>query len=410
MKYKLLALDLDGTLLQSDNTISAPTLNTLIKVQHAGVKIVIVSGRPTFGLKYAEEKLELSNYGGYAISYNGSCITDVKESENLFDKRIELELLPLLQKEADKKGLTLFTYGKDKIFTNHPENSHVLKEAEICGMEVVRVTDFSTEIDFAPSKCIIVSDDAAVVSDLENKWKKRLDGVSNVFSSEPFFLEFVPQYVDKANTLSFLLDRLKISRDEVVAIGDGNLDYTMIQLAGLGIAMGNAKDSIKSCADFVTDTNDNDGVAKAIGKIIESEIRSAQIPLEMMNAQTQNSLMGSLGIKYTFISENQVVATMPVDKRTRQPFGILHGGATLALAETIAGVGSMILCDPGSHVVGMQVSGNHISSAHEGDTVRGVGTLIHKGRSSHVWNVDIFTSTDKLISSIRVMNGVIQKK
>ena len=100
---------------------------------------------------------------------------------------------------------------------------------------------------------------------------------------------------------------------------------------------------------------------------------------------------------------------MPVDERTRQPFGILHGGASLALAETVAGLGSMILCKPDEIVVGMQVSGNHISSAHEGDTVRAVATIVHKGRSSHVWNVDVFTSTAKLVSSVRVVNSILKK-
>ena len=90
--------------------------------------------------------------------------------------------------------------------------------------------------------------------------------------------------------------------------------------------------------------------------------------------------------------------------------GILHRGATLALAETVAGLGSMILAKPDEMVVGMQVSGSHMSSAHEGDTVRAVGTIIHKGRSSHVWNVDIFTSTDKLVSSVRVINSILKKK
>lgn len=80
--------------------------------------------------------------------------------------------------------------------------------------------------------------------------------------------------------------------------------------------------------------------------------------------------MGNLGIQYTYASEDRVEATMPVDERTRQPFGILHGGATLALAETVAGLGSMILAKPDEMVVGMQVSGSHMSSAHEGDTVR----------------------------------------
>jgi len=120
--------------------------------------------------------------------------------------------------------------------------------------------------------------------------------------------------------------------------------------------------------------------------------------------------MVNLGIQFTFASESRIEATMPVDERTRQPFGILHGGASLALAETVAGLGSMILCKPDEISVGMQVSGNHISSAHEGDTVRAVGSILHKGRSSHIWNVDIFTSTDKLVSSVRVVNSILKKR
>ena len=100
---------------------------------------------------------------------------------------------------------------------------------------------------------------------------------------------------------------------------------------------------------------------------------------------------------------------MPVDHRTRQPFGILHGGAPLALAETVAGLGSMLSIKPEEYAVGMQVSGNHISSAHEGDTVRAVATIVHRGRSSHVWNVDVFTSTNKLVSTVRVVNSILKK-
>ena len=88
----------------------------------------------------------------------------------------------------------------------------------------------------------------------------------------------------------------------------------------------------------------------------------------------------------------------------------MHGGATLALAETVAGLGSMLIANPDEMVVGMQVSGNHMSSAHEGDTVRAVGSIIHKGRSSHVWDVNIYTSTDKLVSSVRVVNSILKKK
>ena len=134
------------------------------------------------------------------------------------------------------------------------------------------------------------------------------------------------------------------------------------------------------------------------------------VTLEALNAMGAENMVGLLDIQFTRIGDNELEATMPVDHRTRQPFGILHGGASLALAETVAGLGSMILCQPDEIVVGMQVSGNHISSAHEGDTVRAVATIVHKGRSSHVWNVDVFTSTNKLVSSIRVVNSVMKKR
>ena len=197
---------------------------------------------------------------------------------------------------------------------------------------------------------------------------------------------------------------------KVIAIGDGVCDVNMLQVAGLGIAMGHAQDSVKVCADYVTASNEEDGVAQSVEKLILAEVHAAEIPLDLLNERARHALMGNLGIQYTYASEERIEATMPVDHRTRQPFGILHGGATLALAETVAGLGSMITCQPDEIVVGMQVSGNHISSAHEGDTVRAVATIVHKGRSSHVWNVDVFTSTNKLVSSVRVVNSVLKKR
>lgn len=245
---------------------------------------------------------------------------------------------------------------------------------------------------------------------LENHWKRRLNGVLDVFRSEPYFLEVVGSRVDKANTLGVIMEMEGIKTDEIVVFGDGVADVTMLQLADLGIAMGNAPDSVKRCADYVTLSNNEDGVAVAVENYFLAEVRESEIPLDALNAQAQTTLMGNLGIQYTYASHERIEATMPVDHRTRQPFGILHGGATLALAETVAGLGSMVICNPDEFVVGMQVSGNHISSAHEGDTVRAVATIVHKGRSSHVWNVDVFTSTEKLVSSIRVMNSVMKRK
>lgn len=410
MKYKLLVLDVDGTLLNEEKAISKRTLAALLKVQQMGVRIALASGRPTYGLLPIAKSLELGLYGGFILSYNGSQIIDAKNGEVLFERRINPEMIPYIEKKAIKNGFALFTYHDDTLLTNTPDNVHVREEAALNNLKLIAEEEFSTAIDFAPCKCMLVSDDEEALTNLENHWKKRLDGVLDVFRSEPYFLEVVPCTVDKANTLAVLLEYLDIRRDEVLAIGDGVCDVAMIQLAGMGVAMGNSVDSVKICADYTTDTNGNDGVAQAVEKLILADIRATQVPLDQLNTQAKHALMGNLGIQYTYVSQERVEATMPVDHRTRQPFGILHGGATLALAETVAGLGSMVLCQPDEFVVGMQVSGNHISSAHEGDTVRAVATIVHQGRSSHVWNVDVFTSTNKLVSSVRVVNSVMKKR
>lgn len=410
MKYKLLVLDVDGTLLNRHNEISKRNLAALLKAQQMGVRIVLASGRPTNGLLSLAKSLELQNYGGFILSYNGCKIINMEDGKTLFERRINPEMLPYLEKKACKNDFAIFTYHNDTIITNRSDDKHVKAEAGLNQLKIIEEKEFSTSIDFAPCKCMLVSDDSEALTGLEEHWKKRLNGNLCVFRSEPYFLEVVPCGIDKANSLGVLLELLDVRREEVIAIGDGVCDVSLIQLAGLGIAMGNSLDSVKVCADYVTASIEKDGVAQAVEKIILDELRVAKIPLDQLNAQAKHALMGNLGIQYTYASDDRVEATMPVDERTRQPFGILHGGATLALAETVAGLGSMILCQSDEIIVGMQVSGNHISSAHEGDTVRAVATIVHKGRSSHVWNVDIFTSTNKLVSSVRVVNSVMKKQ
>lgn len=410
MKYKLLVLDVDGTLLNENKEITPRTQAALLKAQQMGVHVVLASGRPTGGVMPLAKALELDNYGGFVLSYNGGQIINVQTGELLFEKRIDPEMIPYLEQKAIKNDFTIFTYRKDLLITNHPNNQHVIEEADLNNLKIVGVDSFSEAIDFAPCKCVLTSDDEEALVGLENHWKKRLSGVLEAYRTEDYFLEVAPYFINKGNTLAVLMELLKVTTEEVVAIGDGVADVSMLQLAGTGVAMGNARDSVKVCADFTTLPNTMDGVAVAIEKAILASIKPSEIPLEQLNARAKHALMGNLGIQYTYASETRVEATMPVDERTRQPFGILHGGATLALAETVAGLGSMILAKPDEIVVGMQVSGSHVSSAHEGDTVRAVGTIIHKGRSSHVWNVDVFTSTDKLVSTVRVINSILKKK
>ncbi len=123
-----------------------------------------------------------------------------------------------------------------------------------------------------------------------------------------------------------------------------------------------------------------------------------------------NSMVGHLGIVFLPTEGETVRAEMPVDHRTCQPFGLLNGGASLALAEIVAGHGSMQLCGADEYACGMQVSGNHVSTVAVGGKVMACGTLLHRGRSSHIWNIDITTPEGVLVSTVRVVNFIGKRK
>ena len=121
------------------------------------------------------------------------------------------------------------------------------------------------------------------------------------------------------------------------------------------------------------------------------------------------NLSTSLGMEFISTTEDDTcMARMRVDERNRQPFGFLSGGASLALAENVAGVGSSALC-PDCACVGIEVSGSHVKAVAEGDTVTAYARLLHKGTTLHVWNVDIKDTTGDLISNVRVTNYVIRQ-
>lgn len=128
--------------------------------------------------------------------------------------------------------------------------------------------------------------------------------------------------------------------------------------------------------------------------------------LEDINNRMEHSLVSNLGIKVTYVSPTQIEAVMPVDERTCQPFGVLHGGASLALAETLAGVGSMLLLGDDEYAVGAEVTGNHVAPAPVGITLKAKAEIIHQGRSTHLWNVNIYNPEDTLISTVRVLNSI----
>jgi len=131
--------------------------------------------------------------------------------------------------------------------------------------------------------------------------------------------------------------------------------------------------------------------------------------------EIQTHIKGTLveTLNITFMeSDDQasLEATMPVVHALSQSMGVLHGGATISLAESMAGIGSNMLCGNDEQCFGMQISASHMSPALIGDTVYAKGIIQHKGRSTHVWNIDVFSqNTGLLISSIRITNAVVKK-
>lgn len=128
---------------------------------------------------------------------------------------------------------------------------------------------------------------------------------------------------------------------------------------------------------------------------------------DIMNGQMYHTMVEALGIKFLPSDDDIAWAEMPINEATRQYFGILHGGASLALAETIAGAGSLHLVEGKKKICGMQVTGNHIGMSATEGKVYGKATLLHGGRTTHVWSVDIVGEDGKLISTERVTNYIL---
>ncbi len=131
--------------------------------------------------------------------------------------------------------------------------------------------------------------------------------------------------------------------------------------------------------------------------------------IEDINHLNNNTMMEHLGIEYTEASPGFIKATMPVDHRTHQPMGLLHGGASVALAESVGSVGSALLVDLNHYsVVGAQITANHLRSVSSG-TVTAEAKIIHQGRNTHVWNIDITDERGRTISTCRLTNFIIKK-
>lgn len=270
-KIRLIAIDLDGTLVRSDQTISSHTADIVIRAQQQGVKVAIVSGRPTFGAEPAARILELEKYGGYLVSYNGAEIYECTTKHMLHSATLPQDVLPIIHNTACEHNLALMTYiGKEVITERTNIDDEYIRYSSMRNKMPIRpVNNFMEKATQSIVKCIITGAPDKLAS-IEAELNKSLHGLADAFRSEPFFLEIVPCGINKAEGISRLLSATGISPDEVMAFGDGYNDIPMIEYAGFGVAMGNAQDAVKEKAQHVTLSNDEDGVAKAINTYVLS--------------------------------------------------------------------------------------------------------------------------------------------
>ena len=233
-----------------------------------GAAIVLASGRPTAGIMPLAKELGLDKKGGCILSYNGGAIIDCATGETLYRKQLDAKYVPQLCAFAREQGVAIITYNKQGVVTESPEDEWALKECFTCKLPMQKVEDLAAYVDYPICKMLITLDPARRGEVLE-AGRKQFAGEIDLYPSSPFFIEAVPLGVAKDVSLGSLLESRGLTRDNLMACGDGLNDCSMIRFAGVGVAMQNAEPPVKEAADYVTVAdNSHDGVAEAIEKFI----------------------------------------------------------------------------------------------------------------------------------------------
>ena len=264
--YKLVAIDMDGTLLREDKTVSDRTKSAIKSAYAKGTKIVVASGRPLEGLSRYIEELGIYSDQDYVLSYTGSLVQNVETKEIIYKNILSGKDLHRLYDLSKEIGVNLHAFSKQGCIT--PKISEYSElEGKINGTPIVELNYDDISEDEAIIKVMFV--------DPEEQLEKAIKKIPQSFYEEytivrsaPFILEFLNKKSSKGAGIKALADFLGIKREEVICIGDSENDLDMIEYAGLGVAMGNAVEEVKVAADYITDTNDEDGVAKVIEKFV----------------------------------------------------------------------------------------------------------------------------------------------
>ncbi len=265
---KLVAIDLDGTLLNDKKEISTRNQAALKKAKALGVKVVITTGRPLRGIRPFLKTLELEETGDYSITFNGGLVQKNDTGQVMDKAALSFTEVKELIELARFLDLPLDILSDDIVLQVTTSKEHrsiydqlnpLLIFESVAESELVAERLYNKAVVAYPEG-FLDQQIALIPETVQDRFE--------VIKSRKNLLEFMPKGIDKAYGISLLIKQLGIKPDEVMAFGDEENDLPMIEFAGVGVAMGNAIAAVKAAADLITVTNEKDGVAKVIEDLI----------------------------------------------------------------------------------------------------------------------------------------------
>ncbi|MBP7176129.1 MAG: HAD family phosphatase [Thermoclostridium sp.] len=266
MKYRLLAVDIDGTLLNNKREITQRTKKAIHQTIDKGVIFTISSGRPIQGVEIITKQLEVDIP---VITYNGAMVITGNSKNIIYSCNMRQEDVLLVERLGTERNTTIAIWSDNQLFVNRLDERAV-KYSQLSGTQPKLYKDVHKLIQKGIHK-LLWYDTVERIHAFEKEMHELVGSSVNFHTSQPIFLEFVDVNASKAIALEKLGEHYRISREEMIAIGDGFNDLSMIEYAGLGVAMENAPEEIKKLADCVTLSNENDGVAYIIEQFILTE-------------------------------------------------------------------------------------------------------------------------------------------
>jgi Cof subfamily protein (haloacid dehalogenase superfamily) len=263
LNYRLIAVDLDDSLLGSDLKISSANRRALAAAQDKGVLVTIATGRM---LDSAMPFIKELNIAIPVITYQGAFIKDTVTGETLAKKPVPMEYAHRIIDECKKEGLHVQAYLEDSYYFEQ-ENKYSRLYHRLSGIKGTEAGDLKAFLKEEPIKMLII-DEPDRIPVFRSQFERLFGGLMQIAVSKPNYIELTHIEATKGNALAQLGSMLGIKQEEIIAIGDSYNDISMIEYAGLGVAMGNAPDNVKAFAQYVTKGNDEDGVAEVVHRYV----------------------------------------------------------------------------------------------------------------------------------------------